>query len=248
MIQPDYRARVYASYTTEMVPFFFSYSEADYARNSVSICRRLRGWLPQKPESKCLDLACGAGQILFMLKQAGYTDIIGVDISSQQVQTAKRIWPHVLEANAIDFLRTHVEEYDLVTAYDLVEHFRKDELFEFLDALYGALRAGGRVILQTPNAESPWGMMRRYGDLTHELAFVPNSLEHALSLAGFVGFEARECGPYAHGLKSLIRLGLWKIIRSGLALWNLAECGSIGSGIYTRVFVAKVDKPDRRSE
>lgn len=239
----DYRARIYSSYTTEKTSFFLSYSKDDYSRDAVPQRRRLRGWLPADFGARCLDVACGAGQTLFMLKQAGYTDIVGVDISQEQVNAARRFWPQVLQADAIDYLRGHAGYYDFVTAYDVVEHFTKDELFEFLDALNCALRPGGRVILQTPNAESPWGMTTRYGDLTHELAFTADSLRHALSLAGFVSFEARECGPYVHGLKSAARTGIWKIIRWGLSLWNLAECGSTGSGIYTRVFIAKADKP-----
>ena len=97
-----------------------------------------------------------------------------------QVQLARRISPAVSEGDAIEFLRAHAAEYDLVTAFDVVEHFRKDELFDFLDALFGALRPEGRAIFQTPNAESPWGMAVFYGDLTHEMAFDPKSLSHAL--------------------------------------------------------------------
>jgi hypothetical protein len=33
------------------------------------------------------------------------------------------------------------------------------------------------------------------------------------------------------------------VIHATLALWNLAETGSVGSGIYTRVFVASALKP-----
>lgn len=243
MTNPDYRARIYANYTTEKMGFFLSYSEVEYARNSVPMQRRLNGWLPESLQAKCVDIACGAGQTLFMLHRAGYANIVGVDISPEQVQTARRIWPQVVEGNVIGYLRQHPGEFDLVTGYDIIEHFRKDEMFELLDAIYAALRPSGRVILQTPNAESPWGTSQRYHDLTHELAFDPSSLKHALGLAGFGNFEARECGPYVHGLRSLIRTALWKVIWSTLALWNLGETGSLGSGIYTRVFIAKADRP-----
>jgi hypothetical protein len=83
----------------------------------------------------------------------------------------------------------------------------------------------------------------RYGDLTHELAFDPTNLQSVLSIAGFDAFKARECGPYIHGAISLVRWSLWRLIAMGLRLWNLAETGSIGSGVYTRVFIAKADKP-----
>lgn len=58
-------------------------------------------------------------------------------------------------------------------------------------------------------------------------------------MAGFGDFEVRACGPVVHGAVSLIRRLLWIVIRAGLALWNLAETGSRGSGVYTRVFLAR---------
>lgn len=242
MNSDEYRNRIYARYATQRNAEVTAHTRIDHAYNAGAILARLRDWLPAKHTAKCLDVGCGAGNFIFTLKQAGYADIAGVDVSPEQVQLARRISTAVSEGDAVEFLRAHAAEYDLVTAFDVVEHLRKDELFGFLDALLGALRPGGRAIFQTPNAESPWGMAVRYGDLTHEIAFDPRSLSHALRLAGFVGFEARECGPHVHGLKSFVRMVLWHIIRAGLALWNLAECGTIGSGIYTRVFIAKADK------
>lgn len=239
----SYRKRIYPRYTSNRMPAFLMYSELDYARAAKPILHRLRGWLPAERKSHCLDVACGVGQLLYALKTAGYTNLCGVDISPEQVAAAKRVWSDVREADAISFLRSHTENFHFITCFDIVEHFAKDELFDFLDALYGALRPGGRVIFQTPNAESPWGLMLRYGDLTHELAFDPNSLSHALSLAGFNNFEVRGSGPYIHGMRSLVRWVMWRGISAGLRLWNLAETGSAGSGVYTRVFVAKADKP-----
>ena len=93
------------------------------------------------------------------------------------------------------------------------------------------------MILQTPNAESPWGIMHRYHDFTHELAFDPHSLKKLLELCGSAKIEPRQAGPVIHGILSLGRFLLWKVVWSLLALWNLAETGSIGSGIYTRVFL-----------
>ena len=219
------------------------YTEADYRSAASAIAHRLRGWLPNDKGALCLDVACGAGEMLYMLKTFGYRNITGIDVSPEQVQTAQRIWPNVLEIDAKRYLDNHPGEFDLITAFDIVEHFAKDELFEFLDGLFRALRPGGVAIFQTPNAESPWGMKVRYGDLTHEIGFDPLSLAHVLKLVGFDACEPRECGPYVHGPTSLIRVLLWKALHAGLALWNLAETGNRGSGVYTRVFIMRAVKP-----
>jgi 2-polyprenyl-3-methyl-5-hydroxy-6-metoxy-1,4-benzoquinol methylase len=240
-----YRERIYPRYTSHRMAYALSYTEAEYNAAAHAIAHRMRGWLPSVLTARCLDVACGSGEVLHMLKTRGYNDITGIDISPEQVATAARVWQNVVQTDAIQYLNSNREAFDLITAFDIVEHFTKEELFDFLEALHGALRPGGTLVLQTPNAESPWGMMQRYHDLTHELAFDPSCLENVLRLIGFEGCEARECGPYVHGIKSLVRVMLWKSIHAGLALWNLAETGHRGSGIYTRVFMMKAVKRER---
>jgi predicted SAM-dependent methyltransferase len=54
---------------------------------------------------------------------------------------------------------------DVVVAFDIIEHFMRDELLGFVDEVGRVLRSGGRWIIHTPNAESPFGGRMRYGDL-----------------------------------------------------------------------------------
>jgi cyclopropane fatty-acyl-phospholipid synthase-like methyltransferase len=204
---------------------------------------RLKAWLPKDKSAICLDLGCGPGNVLYLLQFQGYRNIMGVDVSAEQLERAKRVCPNVECIDAYEYVKRFQAHYDLITAFDLIEHFHKDELLPLLDAMREALKPGGILILQTPNAESPWGLKLRYGDFTHEIAFDPRNLQHILSVTGFTAFDSRECGPSMHGFASLIRFMMWKGIWAGLALWNMAETGSLGSGIYTRVFIAKAERP-----
>ncbi|MHB8999534.1 MAG: class I SAM-dependent methyltransferase, partial [Thermoanaerobaculia bacterium] len=131
---------------------------------------------------------------------------------------------------------------DMLTAFDVVEHLTKDELFEFLDVCHEALKPGGSIVIQTPNAESPFGMRVRYGDITHEIAFDAESLRHVLEVTGFARFTARECAPVPMGIASTGRSVLWSMIRQFLRFYNLVETGASGSGIFTRVLLAKAEK------
>ncbi len=132
--------------------------------------------------------------------------------------------------------------FGLITGFDIIEHFGKAELLPFLESAVGALRPGGRLILQTPNAESPWFGAVAYGDYTHEWFFTPASLSHILRLCGMTGFEVRASVPYVHGIKSFTRAMIWKLINPFLKLWTTAETGNPGSGIYTRVFAISATK------
>jgi SAM-dependent methyltransferase len=238
-----YRTRVYEHYVSQMKPELLSAGIGSYEAWSHATGKRLKGWLPTDKDAVFLDLACGPGNVLHLLKSAGYRNVTGVDRSPEQVDLARKFGFEVHCTDVFEFLARRSADTDCIVAFDILEHLTKDEMFAFLDACAKALTPGGSLIIQTPNAESPWGMSIRYGDITHEEAFDPASLCHVLKVTGFGEFEARECGPVVHGVVSFGRRVLWLGIRAGLALWNLAETGSRGSGIHTRVFLARVRKP-----
>jgi len=41
--------------------------------------------------ARILDLGCGHGAFIYFLREAGYTDVVGVDKSPEQVAEAKRL-------------------------------------------------------------------------------------------------------------------------------------------------------------
>jgi SAM-dependent methyltransferase len=235
----SYRQRIYENYASGFQdgPGDFDFAEAQ--RWGTPYDYRFRGWLPASRDAAIVDLGCGRGKLLYFFLQRGYTKLSGVDVSPEQVKLARQVTPDVVEANVMDFLKNHQQDFDLITGLDIIEHFHKDEVLHFLDLCYAALRPGGRLILQTPNAESPWGSGIRFGDFTHEVCFNPNSLLPLLALCGFRKLEARETGPvpWGHSAPSTLRYVAWQGIRAVLKFWNLAE-GCAGSGVFTRVFIA----------
>ncbi|HXG28764.1 MAG TPA: class I SAM-dependent methyltransferase [Nevskiales bacterium] len=235
----DYRARIYARYASrfQSAPDVFDVAAA--RRWGLAYRHYLRGWLPPDRDARVLDIACGGGKLLQFYLDAGYTDVHGVDVSPEQVALARQVTPNVTEANVLDYLAVREGQFDLICGLDIVEHFRKDEVLTFLDLCHAALKPGGRLVLQTPNAESPWGTHHRYNDLTHELGFNPNALSRLLALVGFAAIEAREQGPvpWGYSAASTLRWCVWQAIRAGLKVWNIAETGDSGSGVFTRVFL-----------
>jgi 2-polyprenyl-3-methyl-5-hydroxy-6-metoxy-1,4-benzoquinol methylase len=239
------RNRIYENYASGFQDTAPKFDSCAAERWGKAYNYYLRDWLPQSRDTAAIvDLACGGGKLLHYLKKLGYTRISGVDISPEQVRVARQVVEQVCQENVLDFLAGHPGSFDCIIGLDIIEHFRKDEVLRFLDSCFAALRPGGRLILQTPNAESPWGTLHRYNDFTHEVCFVPNSIRRLLALCGFQKFEAREQGPVPWGYSAIstVRYGLWQCIRTGMKLWNLTETGTTGSGIFTRVFVIKAEK------
>lgn len=51
---------------------------------------------------------------------------------------------------------------EVVVTFDVIEHFRKDEVIAFVDQVRRVLRPSGTWIIHTPNGESPFAARMRY--------------------------------------------------------------------------------------
>jgi len=239
-LDKDYRTTLYKDYAES---FKNSTGRFDHvAADKWSPCLKyyLRGWLPEDKNARIIDLGCGEGRILYLLKQMGYTNVEGVDISDSQLNIARQVSDEVIKADILGYLKDSTVKYDLILSFDVIEHLHKNEALEFLDLCSSKLNANGRLVLQTPNASSPFFGDVRYGDFTHELGFSPTLLSQLLRRAGFIKTEVRETGPVPGGysFKSSIRFVLWRLIRLVYCLIESIETGGCGSRIYSRVFQA----------
>ena len=241
-----YRQRIYAGYVSQFIGYKAQlHSPRAYHIWSAATNSRIRGWLPTDRTLPVLDLGCGPGYLLKMLEDLGITDVTGVDLSAEQLALARDRCQHavILQADMLQVLADHPAQYELITAFSVLEHLDKNELFSFLELVIAALRPGGRFIIQTINAENPWGLALLYGDLTHETAFTPGSLAVAFRAVGFVEYQARGCPPHVHSVFSLLRKLLWPIFSAAILMESLVETGGVGSAIATRDFVACAIKP-----
>ncbi len=202
----------------------------------------LRNWLPKNKELPILEVACGSGLFLNMLRDSGHEKFHGVDSSPQQIELTKQQGFDVTQVNALDYLKETEQMYHVIAALDFIEHLYKDEALTFLESAYQRLEPGGRLILQTPNGESPWVGSVFYGDFTHEVCYTPHLLEKVLRQAGFESIKTRPCGPPPIDFLSSTRKLIWESITLVCKIFNTIE-GAVSSGIYTRVFMISGTKP-----
>jgi SAM-dependent methyltransferase len=185
--------------------------------------------LPSDRSVPILDIGCGNGSFLLYLKRTGFTALFGVDVSRDQVSAAQCAGvPEVVQADTVEYLAEYESYFGVISAQNILEHLKLEELLVLLDAAHKALYKGGELWIVVPNALSPLGISVRYGDLTHETCYTPQSLIQALTVCGFGDCRVYEIGtPIVHGLKSFVRLVLWKVIRFVLKVWRLVEFGEI---------------------
>jgi len=228
----DYRGRIYDRYVGLNAGCAArAETSGDNAPGNPYLAKVIRDHFPPDRTSKILDLGCGDGGFLHALRQHGYTDLAGIDRSPEQVavaarrgETSVRLGDVLVEASTLPDA-----SHDVIIAFDVIEHLKREELLVLADNVRRALRPGGRWVLHMPNAESPFFGRIRYGDVTHEQAFTRGSLRQVLLAAGFAEVRCYEDAPVVHGVKSAARFAVWKMIRLGLRVYLAAETGETGA-------------------
>jgi SAM-dependent methyltransferase len=203
--------------------------------------KRLMKYFPENKDTRVLDLGCGYGVWLYWLKKAGYHCLEGVDRSPEQVEAAHSLGlDFVGQGDIRDHLASREpQSCDVVLAFDVLEHFRKEEAVQFADEVFRVLTPSGLLILHLPNGEGFLSGCIAYGDFTHELIVTRRSLGQLLRCAGFSQIFAYEDTPLMHGPLSAARFLIWKAARTILRIIYAAQTGDTGRElILTQNFLA----------
>jgi SAM-dependent methyltransferase len=132
-----------------------------------------------------LDLGCGRGELLALLRDAGI-EARGADANADMVAFARAEGLDVAHATAHDALGACEDEsLGAVTALQLLEHLPPPDLVALLDLAHAKLRPGGLLIAETIDPSSLAALRNYYADLTHAQPLVPETLELLVRGAGF---------------------------------------------------------------
>ncbi|MFN3739295.1 MAG: class I SAM-dependent methyltransferase [Thermodesulfovibrionales bacterium] len=228
-----YRERCFEAYNLHFEQFH-SFSREEFNLYHKVAKKRFKPFIPTSKDSKILDVACGAGHFLYFLIKEGYRNVYGIDISEKQLEIARNMGITSVErADLFEYLPNHPQEYDLIVANDIIEHLKKEEIFNFLDLIWKALKPEGKAIISTCNASSLFGARSRYIDITHEVSFTPESLYEVLMVTGFNDIKIYGEEPVIHDLRSFIRALLWRFTTKILKIYVSIETGT-GRGMWKR--------------
>lgn len=232
----DFRRIFYKKYHTEFNLIINASDrrviESLFAHYDRKILPKIKNF---SPDSKILELGCGPGYLLDYLKLLNYNNTLGIDISKEQIEIAKSKNHKVIQTDVFDFLRNTSDSWDIVFAFDFIEHFTKDELIHLMELIYNVLNKNGLIFLRTPNGQGIFPGQVIYGDLTHQTILNPNSLTQLLIQSGFRQIYFIENSPVVKNLNGLIRLFLWKLIKLFLNFIKMVESGG-KQDIWTQDF------------
>lgn len=100
-------------------------------------------------DSSILDVACGLGDKMLLLKDAGYQYVRGVEINEDSVKECNNKGLNVVTFDAFKN-EEQKDKYDVIFLSHIIEHFEYRELITFMETYLQYLKKGGYVIIVTP--------------------------------------------------------------------------------------------------
>jgi SAM-dependent methyltransferase len=151
--------------------------------------------------AKILELGFGEGRFLSWAKERGYF-VIGVELIPELVDRASRRGLTVYQGRVECIPELKGQEFDLIVAFDVFEHLRRDELVELLRFSKRILKRSGRILARFPNGGSPFGLPYQNGDVTHLTALSAGAITQIAFAANmkvlWIGNAARDIHSGRH--------------------------------------------------
>jgi hypothetical protein len=176
--EPDFRGRFYDDYIA-----FKSWDGGCSGVENEAYAIEM-GRTGIEPPASLLEIGFGEGRFLDWAAARGYS-VTGVEIIEPLVEAARRRGHRALHGAAQAVLDS-AERFDLIVAFDVLEHLTVDEIVGFFRFAGSMLNQGGRLIARFPNGSSPFGLYYQNGDITHITVL---SAQRIFQIATPLGFE-----------------------------------------------------------
>jgi cyclopropane fatty-acyl-phospholipid synthase-like methyltransferase len=234
--QGDYRNFLISKWATKNIESFKKPTLQDLENQVLYYKHIIETVLPSQKDLKILEIGCGWGGNIYTLKKLGYNNVDAVDVIPQCCNFVKEELKvkNVVCADIFEFFKGNNKRYDVIIAFDVLEHFYKSEIISLVSNIYEILNPTGIFIMKSPCAGSPLGIFVRYSGFTHETAFTSLSINELFKA---IGFNEVYCIPEPklkrYSPKSLIKKFLVKIMAKLLSLDSkfIDSANIIGVGI-----------------
>jgi trans-aconitate methyltransferase len=195
-----------ASDTREQAPFSGSVDSVTYVQfedrfrgSQHEIRARVEDYLPILANtSDVVDIGCGRGELLALLKERGIT-ARGVDANPAMVELCRSRGLNVEQGDGLSYLQRQKDScLGGLTAIQVVEHFAPGYLASFLETSFHKMRPGAPLLLETINPACWMAFFETYlRDLTHRQPLHPDTLKHLVQASGFTNVDVQFRAPVA---------------------------------------------------
>jgi SAM-dependent methyltransferase len=177
------------------IPDYFAF-EARMRGSTSAVRERQRAYVEDfRDAAPVLDVGCGRGEFLGMLRDAGI-EARGIDADADMAAYARGEGLDVEQADAVAALEA-LEDGSLggIFMAQVVEHLPPATLVRVLELAVEKLRPGGVLVAETINPLSPLALRNYFADLTHAQPLVPETLVLLAEQSGFREVEIRFANP-----------------------------------------------------
>lgn len=161
---------------------------------------------------KILEVGCGKGVLLSLLKEAGIA-AYGIDLSPSVVDYCRTKGLEAHHADVLSHLRSlNPDSLGGMFCAHVIEHMQPDDAITLLREAYRTLKKGARLIIITPNAKDLRTTERFWLDVTHVRPYPEKLLRFLLQREGFIKVKAttgREPAPNLLVRLAKIFLRIW---------------------------------------
>ncbi|MEQ1895943.1 MAG: methyltransferase domain-containing protein [Vicinamibacterales bacterium] len=148
--------------------------------------------------SDVLDVGCGRGEFLSLLRDHGIT-ARGIDVNQTMVDVCTDKGLTAIAGDALAYLRAQPDQsLGGLIAVQVVEHFEPAYINAFVEVAFTKLRPGAPIVLETINPACWYAFFSSYiRDYTHKQPVHPETLSFLMGAAGFQKVELRYLSPVA---------------------------------------------------
>src|SRR5262245_43591033 len=135
-----------------------------------------------EPTARVLDLGTSTGTNLRMLREDGFSNVAGLDLSENALRLCKEKQLGNVIRGDITRLPFFHDQADLVLATDVIEHVDDDRAA--VREIARVLKPGGVVLVAAPAFRQLWGLQDEFAQ--HKRRYRKHELEQILSDAGMI--------------------------------------------------------------
>ena len=147
--------------------------------------KRLAVYLEELAGDVIVDLGCGRGEFLAVLRRNGHSGL-GVDLDAQMIASCRDKGLEVHHGDALDWLEARPDSsVGTIFSAQFIEHLDSEQIVTLLEQSARVLEPGGRFIAETVNPHALSAFKTFWVDPSHRQPLFPESLLVMSQAAGF---------------------------------------------------------------
>ncbi len=183
---------------------FYKSFEDKFRGSKEEIKEKLKIYLPilkNHKNKKIVDLGCGRGEFLELLKEKGFNKLLGVDINEEMLKESSVEYEI---DDALSFLKKQKNKsIGTIVSFHMIEHMEFEKVLEIIKEAFRVLEDDGILIFETPNPESLKVISENFWvDFTHKKPIPMQLLQFSIE---YVGFKSKILRLNNHSLGNSIK-------------------------------------------